>query len=469
MKNNRVNRVMNESLSHITFTNGTKQKVLAEIKGETVVKKKLSTGLALALALVLVAGLALAVMSLRDTGRQIVETEQTDGFFVEWPVEKKTSLVYALVSLGYVEESAEVKQLLSGAVSESDADRIANEAVSAYAGTAVSEVSFMQIMQAAWGPFSQWTKEEQAWYSQLMVDVGIQQSDHTLYTLPEGPVDEAQAIALARQEVAKGYGVEESALDVYTVITSFQVPEFADAGDTQPYWYIEFSAPETMPTERRLFNTMWVFLHPETGQPIQSVASMLEERRVQEVYQNDPLFQQIGAFEMEHGYFNRMSHESRALWSQTIRPLVQKKQQDDPSFFHDEIGDASLLSTIAFMYGLPDEKAMTEAEALALAERALVEVLGRDAEEVPFYTHRMHTYYDITDPEKPLWKFFFQMPNEYDSDKAYAADLVAYYGKNGERRLNYKVEINAYTGEIVNAYGIELGDVDTLEDWKQLV
>lgn len=190
---------------------------------------------------------------------------------------------------------------------------------------------------------------------------------------------------------------------------------------------------------------------------------MLAQRRAQEAYISDPMFQAIGAFEAEHGNFNRMSLSGRALWSRTIRPIILKKQQEAPDFFSDETGSATLLATAAFVYGVPDEAALTQEEALALAERALVEALGRTEAEIKFYTHRMDIYYDVTDPEKPRWKFFFRMPNPYDSDEAFGAQVAAYYGQT--RPLSYKVELDARTGVVVKAFGVELGDLKTLEDW----
>lgn len=465
MSNNPIRRVMNDSLSHMEFSDRQKQNVLTKVKGETVVKRKISAGLVFALVLVLAAGIALAVYTLRDTGRQIVETEQTDGYYKDWPIEKKIQLVKALVELDYVEETEAGKQLIAGSLAKEEAHRVADEMLVTFTGDEVSEISFMNIMQAAWGPFSQWTKDEQAWYSQLMVDMNLQGEDHTLYVEPVGSVDEAQAIAIARRAVAKGYGVEESALDAYTVTTSFQVPEFAKPGDDQPYWYVEFSAPGDMPEAQRVFRTFWVFIHPETGELLEEVEDTLAAWAAQEVYLNDPIFKAMRAFDEEHGYPHSRTLEGWASWSETMRPMILQKQKDDPDFFGDDSGSARTLASVAFIYGVPDDAALTEDEALALAERALVEQLGRDEAEIKFFNHKKDVYYDITDPEKPLWKFFFRMPNQYTSDEALGAEIAAFYGDT--RPLSYKVEIDAHTGEVVQAFGLEWGDLNTVEEWKQ--
>ena len=436
------------------------------LKEETVVKRKISFVLVMVLVLALAAGVALALTSLRDTGRQIVQTEQEAGYFEDWPAEKKTALVTALAEQGYVKKTEAVEKLLAGKLKDAEAGKTADEALSTFTGREVSEISFMIIMEAAWGPFDQWSKEEQAWYSQLMIDMGLQKEDHTLCVLPEGPVDEAKAIAIARREIAKAYGIEESVLDAYDVTTSFQVPEDSVAtGDKQAYWAVDYWAPESMPEETRLFYSFGVYIHPETGELRESAESMLASRRAHEEdaarWRSDPFMIKLREFSEAHGaYMQGVSLEAKALWSKTLAEEMLKRYAQEPDFFG--VRDAAFSS---FTYGLPDDKALTQEKALELAGKALVDPLGRKEEEIKFYTHRKDIYYDVTNPEKPLWKFFFHMPNPYDSDEAFGDEVLAYYDQN-IRLSNYKVELDARTGEITAAYPVDLKDVDTLEDWK---
>ncbi len=60
------------------------------------------------------------------------------------------------------------------------------------------------------------------------------------------------------------------------------------------------------------------------------------------------------------------------------------------------------------------------------------------------------------------------MPNQYDSDKAFGKALVAYCGQDGERLPNVKVELDAYTGQVMAAFPIDMKDVDTQEDYRKL-
>ena len=45
-------------------------------------------------------------------------------------------------------------------------------------------------------------------------------------------------------------------------------------------------------------------------------------------------------------------------------------------------------------------------------------------------------------------------------------ETMAYYGED-VRLPNYKVELDARTGEVVNAFPVDLKDVHTLDDWKR--
>lgn len=466
MKDNRIRYVMDESLSHMEFTDKHKQKVLTEVKGEMVVKRKISTALALALVIVLISGIALAVLSFRDAARQVVETEQTDGYYKDWPIEKKVSLVKALTDLGYAEATTEVKQLIAGLLVEDRASNVADDVLVAFTGKEVSEISFMEIMQAAWGPFSEWSKEEQAWYSQLLVNMGLQGSDHTLYVNPTGSVNEEQAIAIATREIARGFGVEESVLDSYTITTSFQVPEFAEPGDMQPYWYVEFMATDEAIDHLHPFSAFWVFVHPETGELLEKIEDQVASYHIYQekltAMENDPLHQEVKVFYEAHESNPRWWNlETKAEWSRKFAGRIRERIKEEPETWG--LIDASMAS---FDYGVPDDKAISEEEAFQIALNVLVEQLGRKEEELTFFTHRYDVFYDITDHEKPLWKFLFRMPSEYDSDENYGKKVLAYYGRDGERLPNLKVELNANTGEVVRAFPFDYADANSIETYK---
>ncbi|MDR2506350.1 MAG: hypothetical protein LBD16_09650 [Oscillospiraceae bacterium] len=440
-----------------------------ESKEDIVVKKKFSVALAVALVLVLLGGIALAVSSWRDAARQIVVNEQADGPYENWPTAKKAALVRAIVDQGFMQKTKEIDDLLNDKLTLGQADKVANETLVAFTGLEVSEISFMIIMEGAWGPFSQWTLEEQAWYSRLMADTGLQGDDHTLYVMPENPaIDEAEAIAIARREIAEGFGVPEETLDGYTLTVAYQVPELAFEGDepNQPYWYVCYEAPSDMSADSRLFTMFELFVNSETGELPYTVESQLAARDEWETYLNDSLIKEIQQFGDDHGvYWEGMSVESKALWSETLRPKILAKLAVDPDFFR----SIQMEAMVAFIYGTPDETALIQDQAMKLAENVLIETFNRKPDEIRFYTAIVDTYYDVTNPDKPLWKFFFRAPRLWGN-----AEAIAYYGDPSEidgkiRTVNYKVEIDARTGELVTAFEVEMKDVETVEDWMKMM
>lgn len=428
------------------------------VQEEPVMKKRVSAILVFAIVTILLAGVAIAAITMQGTGTQILQTEQTEGYYESWPADQKASLVRELADMDYLDITPGIQRLLNGEITDTEElNRIADEAMSAFTGTDVSEISFLIIMQAAWGPFDTWGAERQAWYSQLYVELGLHRDGITRFVLPSGTVDEAQAVALARAAIAKGYGVDESVLDGYKLVSNFQVPEFATESDGKAYWYVGYERPLDMPAEDALFGGFEVFIDPDTGEFLETVDEIIAFRGELQAYldaiSSNPLIIDIQAFQEANQL--KMNPETWSLetfadFSERFHERGLQQLSENPELF-----SSHLPGVLSHAYGLPDEKAISQADALAIAEDAIVAQIGRKPEEVAFFTHRMTVMYDITDPQRPLWKFFFKMPNMYDSDTAFAKSVEAYYGKDGERLPNIKIEIDAYTGELVRAFTID--------------
>lgn len=437
------------------------------VKEDEKVKRKSYLIPALSAILVLVCGVAFAISSIRDTGRSIIEVEKVQGSYEDWTTEARVKLTLELMEQGYIDKTPELESLAGGNLSPEAAQKIADDAMCAFTGEPIEEISFMIVMQAAWGPFVEWSLEEQAWYSQLMVDTDLQGSDHTQYMSPEGELDQDAAVALARSEIAKGYEIDESLLDTCKLTVSFQIPEFAEPGDKQAYWYVEYEAPAdgTLP-----FGSFWVFIHPDTGKFIETVPEIIEQRRVQDEFANrynsDPLIKEIQAFEDTASHPNPvfMTLEERAQWSEKFALRILEKQKEEPEFISP--GTQAIAS---FLYGLPDEKALTREAAREKAIAVLADTHGLSETEIGLYAdnYRNNVFYDVTNPEKPLWKFVFDTPSPYTRDDDYNDRYIAYYGKDFEQRPNYKVELDAYTGETVNTFPYPNASDNTVEYYIQ--
>ncbi len=438
------------------------QRVLsaAHQEGEPIVKKKISASFILALVMILCTVTALAVVTIRETGRFFAQTEQAIGDYIDWPVEKKAAVVCELMDEGYIGENAVRKRLRDGTLSLEEAVRVADEAIAEFTGEDARHASFLSVMSIAWGPFEQWSQEQKAWYSQIMTDVGAQTDGKTYYAGVTGALSEQEAIAIAKKEIARGFGMDESLLEKYRVYdVSLQIPEFAEPGDTKAYWYI---AMDTMNTELAgqaglPFQAIDVFVDPDTGTLLEPIEEKIAAFKAAKDQQNHPLAFAIREFEASIGEpkaFHTWPLEHKARWSEEITPQIKAYLETDGDSAAIVRGDEMKLS-IAYTYGLPDDKAISQEEALNIAQDALVSAYHLSDEEVsllidngiPFDEPAL--FYDVTDPTQPLWKFLFTMPSVYCADDAIAARVKVLYGTNMEHKQYYMVELDAYSGSVI--------------------
>lgn len=145
-----------------------------------------------------------------------------------------------------------------------------------------------------------------------------------------------------------------------------------------------------------------------------------EERLIYEKY----------AEQMEGDPFWVWPYDIKAAYSQEVWPVVAYKES-----MYAAVG----YSTV-YLYGIPSENEITYNEASYQAQKALQTCFGIDNDTICLYSMRFESY-DITDAEKPRWKFTYINPAQY-------------------YRTWYRVEINGKTGEVVRA---------DCEKWQQLV
>lgn len=438
------------------------QRVLAAArpKGERIVKKKLSVTLILAIAMVVLTSTALAVATIWETGRFFAQTEQEMGDYIAWPAEKKASVVCALMDEGYIAETAERRQLRDGLLTPEDAARVADAAIAEFTGEDAQDASFLSIMSAAWGPFENWTQEQKAWYSQVKQDVGASMDGKTVYVEADAALTAQDAAAIAKREIARGLGMDASVLDKYRVVeTSLQIPEFAEPGDTKAWWYVALDASGTELEGRDdlPFHAMDVFVDPDTGAllvPVEEKAAVL---RAAEEQRQHPLAVAIREFEAsvnEPKAFHTWSVAHKARWSQEIAPQIRAYIADNGDAAFLALGNEMKLA-VDFVYGLPGDDVMAQEQALSIAEDALAAAYDLSNEEMSLLTDNglpfdePAAFYDVTNPEQPLWKFLFTMPSVYCADDTIAARVKALYGTETNHNQCYLVELDAKTGAVL--------------------
>lgn len=474
---NNLKRAIDADLSRLRVTPREREQLLQNAWEGKKVKKKLSAAFVLALVLVLMGAVALAVATIQGTGRLIAQVEKENGDYADWPVEKRAQIVVELMDEGYIPQTEERDRLREGTLSSEEAARVADAAIAELTGEDAAHASFLGIMNAVWGPFEGWTREQQAWYSEVMKDVGFETQGKSFYVLPTGPMDEAEALACAKREILRVFDTLDAAtLDQFDTMVDFQIPEDAEPGDTKAYWYVCFDSWNTgIDTSDLPFAMIDLFIDPDTGAPRDSLEEAKRRREEQAARRNHPIRQQIRALQAECGEDGSLpswSLESKARWSAEIAPLILAFEQENPEELEQMFAPDERAAS-RFVYALPDENALSQQAALSQAQAALRAAYPLTDDEWallfdPANADKVYIHYDVTDPAAPLWKFVFVMPTQYNANGDLAARAKTLYGDRDSYDLFYRVELNAHTGQVIRTLRFPYIDV-TEEAYRELL
>lgn len=146
----------------------------------------------------------------------------------------------------------------------------------------------------------------------------------------------------------------------------------------------------------------------------------------------------------EEKYFYDWSLEEKAMLSQSMKPEIDAFLAANPEYakYLEERGYGPEYYNITrHTYGLPDDRAIAQDEAQKIAHDAILSQLKAEQAYLDG-AGKINVYYDVTDSERHLWKFFFNTSN-----------LAVY----PEDSWGYFVSLDAYTGEIVKIYPREVG------------
>lgn len=453
MENNRVKQALNKTLSSLYVSDHEAIMLLAHAKGGRKVKKKLSVAFVMMMILVTLTVTALAMITIREVGRQVAENEKKQGYFIDWTLEQKKKLISSLVELRYLDKSEDTDALTTDSLDDQSAHQIANKLITEFAGKDASEVNFLSIMQVPMGPVDKWTYEEKAWYSKLMLDVGIDREGITQFLEPSGRISEQEAIMIAKREVAAGYKVDESKLDSYQIAVSFEIPEAAELGNRQAYWHVKFTAPSEMAKEERLFILFPVYVHPEDGSLLWPVQEMLNMTNYHTRPSND-IYNAFGSLEAEaHGAnFRDWPLKLKAQFSQKVAPLVKEvlDSKDLSSITLFGTLDVELIAQSSYVYGMPSGTSISQEKALELAMIALSKKYGIQDNLASLY-RRIPVYYDVTNAVMPKWRFVFNW-GVIDQDKLSKLESST---KATLSSFCFRVEVDALKGESVSVERFE--------------
>lgn len=291
-------------------------------------------------------------------------------------------------------------------------------------------------------------------------DVGKPKENRLNY---EPPISGKKAEDIARHALDEKYPITLAELEALKTSTAL----YTEQNGSHEY-YIEFIGYEYSEQLARVWSYA-ARVNPETGEVLAAIKrdewNQITGRKLTEdaspevqqiVWQNnmqDALRRAMGDDSGDGWYFNwneageyfyNWPLEEKAAYSRKNKPLIDQFLLENPEYAEmlqkrydaGESGFPVYYETTRHVYGLPDEKAISQDAAQAIGYQAILDQFGLDG-DVLASARVVNVYYDVTDPQKPLWKFFYNtMTDETGPEEAWG----------------YFVSINAYTEEIESCY-----------------
>lgn len=394
------------------------------------VKKKISVGMIVVIALLLVTVTAVAVaLTWQQYAPTVKQLEYEQGSYATWPVEDRVRLVQALTEMGHLNKSEDTEKLFREGTSEKDQQAIADKLLLDLIGqTDIREINLDTITYAVLGYSDFWTPEQRVWWDEItyMFIPEERRNDPDRLVLPDdSAVSEAEAIEIARAAIIEAFELPDNALDGFQPVAdqyvTTQRPDYRR-------WNVTFYRYKEG-TEHYVEKEYWAIVDEDgnvVGDPDLNISDVKAEAEAskaiaQMVKTDEQEVYSKYAQQVNYDPFWQWPYELKAKYSQEVWPLVKDKEAMD---------EAVAFST-HYLYGMPTKNVMQYEDALILAQQTLQEQFDMDKSTVSMYCQRFEAY-DITDSDKPLWKFTFINPDDY-------------YG------TWYRVEIAAATGEITRA------------------
>ena len=151
------------------------------------------------------------------------------------------------------------------------------------------------------------------------------------------------------------------------------------------------------------------------------------------------MFQQYAHEHIADGIYNFdfWPLEDKKAVTDMLRPVILENMAENPDY-----ADQTRIFWATHYYGLPDDNAIPQEKVIEIAKSQLTTTFGLNENQAALLG-KVGLFYDVTDPEKPLWKVTIRL-NDGTGETAMALGLSI----SG----NYRVFIDAYTGEVTATY-----------------
>ncbi len=472
MQQNNMKRAMDTDLSSLRTTGRERTILLQNALEGKKVKKKWTAGLVMAIVMILIAATALAATLVWEHyAAQVKQVEHEQGDYALWPIKEKETLVKALMEMGYIGESEETARLLDAGTAEADKHALADQLLLALTGqTDPQEINLDIITYAILGSSDTWTPEQRVWWQGITNMYRAPDADANTFVVPTATdLSEKDAIAIAKAAVLKAYELPDTALDqaqaVADLYTTPQRPDYRR-------WCVLFNVYREGSSNyvERIYSATVdmagnVIADPDLNEPhVEEAAARHKELKRLEALPKPPLLVAYYKYLEAANYnsFKWWTLEMRAAFSLELREPIQAVVASgdltplvDP--LYGDVPGSELIASTVFAHGMPGDGDIAQAEALVLAKQALQDAYGLDANTLALYED-ICVYFDITNPDRPLWKFYF-------NPKSLPVEKLAGGYDNPLWNLCYKAETDARTGAIVfvDEFAFSMSGQDSME------
>ena len=445
-----VQQVFETSLSGLREDPFLAQRVInvAHGKGEIVVKKKLSVGFVLLILVLMSSVVALAWTLSHQYFEDVAQIQFTTGYYDDWGWEEKQTMVEILKKYDLINAD------------EAD-DMKTEEAVDAYMierygiDGRSDVIGLWSILETELGPINTWSLEQKAWCTEMQIEIGLltENNDDYICELPEkDDIEPDEAIAIAKAAIIEAYELEAGALDAHQVDIAFETHASDWARENLHYninfWGdgVEYYTCSVTRDGRIMDSTM--------DETCLSPAEQVQEK-LQFANENDleaiTMFQNYAAEHIRDGIYNFdfWPLEDKKAVTDMLRPVILENMAENPDY-----ADQTRIFWATHFYGLPDEKAILQEKAIEIGKTQLTTTFGLNNEQAALLG-KVGLFYDVTDPENPLWKVTLRL-NDGTGEAAMAIGLSI----SG----TYRVFINAYTGEILETHYFTKIDYNNPDD-----
>lgn len=432
----KIQQVFDHALYGIREDPWMAQRVLniAHGKEKKVVKKKVSVAFVLILIVLMSTVAALAWTLSRQYFEDVAQLQASGGYYDDWGVEDKQRMVRILLEHGLIDEQ---EAAALNTEEEMDAFMLKLYGIDEKSDT----IGLWAILEKEMGPVSSWSLEDRAWYTEMQKAAGLQSdvTDEAVYAVPEAEnIQPDEAIAIAQNAIIETFRLDDHALDQHQIEIYFQ--SYPDDEYKEMHYDISFRGETYADFYSCSVTKDGQIMDHSMGESYDSPAESVKKKQ-QFLLENDL---EISALFSEYAQEHIDGDLGFAFWpledkrnvTDMLRPVILENMAETPGY-----SDQTKIFWATHFYGMPDERAISQEKAVGIAREQLTSTFGLTAKQTLLFD-KIGVFYEVTDPVAPLWKINLRIGEQREGAAVEGLSL----------NVNYRVVINAYTGQVLEKH-----------------